>query len=160
MFIWSASKETHMRVIKLSKDEFKNMNSLNTYFDSTLNSREPIGRFNLTKGKIASKGKKALFRGEMLLFTWNATLVKIARSASSLISSDSVSGFTERGDIQEYPSYFLIDMESVRNPIRPYSLSDLNRLIFENSGVEVNTIGQAWNWINDSEELEDWFDSL
>jgi len=149
-----------MRVIKLSKDEFKNMNSLNTYFDSTLKSREPIGRFNLTKGKIASKGKKALFRGEMLLFTWNATLIKIARSASSLISSDSVSGFTERGDIQEYPNYFLIDMESVRNPIRPYSLSDLNRLIFENSGVEVNTIGQAWNWINDSEELEDWFDSL
>ena len=150
-----------MRVIKLSKDEFKNMNSLNTYFDSMLNSREPIGRFNLTKGKIASKGKKALFRGGNASFLLGMQpLSKIARSASSLISSDSVSGFTERGDIQEYPNYFLIDMESVRNPIRPYSLSDLNRLIFENSEVEVNTIGQAWNWINDSEELEDWFDSL
>ena len=149
-----------MRVIKLSKDEFTNINSLNHYFDSTLKNRNPVGRFNLTKGKIASKGKKALFRGEMILFTWNASLVRIARSASSLILSDTISDFNGKGNIQEYPNYFLIDMDSVRRPIRSYSLSDLNNLIFENSGFEINTIGQAWNWVNPTDELEDWFESL
>ena len=154
------SDETNMRVIKLSIDEFPNINSLNTYFDSTLKERDSIGRFNLTKRKIATKGKKALFNGEMLLFTWNTNLVRIARAASSLISSDSISGFTETGNLQEYPHFFLIDMDSVRKPIRSLSQSDLNRIIFEKTGEEINTIGHAWNWVNDSDELEDWFEGI
>ena len=154
------SDETNMRVIKLSIDEFPNINSLNTYFDSTLKERDSVGRFNLTKGKIASKGKKALFNGEMLLFTWKTNLVRISRAASSLISSDSISEFIETGNLQEYPHFFLIDMDSVRKPIRSLSQSDLNRIIFEKTGEEINTIGQAWNWVNDSDELEDWFEGI
>jgi hypothetical protein len=149
-----------MRVIKLSEDEFPNLNSLNTYFDSTLKERDLVGRFNLTKGKIASKGKKALFKGEMLLFTWCTKLVRVARAECGLDSSDPISEFTETGHRQEYPYFFLIDMESVRTPVKHLSQTDLNKIILEKTGEEINTIGQAWNWVNDSEELEDWFESI
>jgi hypothetical protein len=153
------SDEPNMRVIKLSIDEFPNINSLNTYFDSKLKEKDPVGRFNLTKGKIASEGKRAIFNGEMLLFTWNTNLVRIARAASSLIS-DSISELTETGNPQQYPNFFLIDMDSVRKPIEPLSQSDLNRIIQEKTGKKINTIGQAWNWVNDSDELEDWFEDI
>ena len=73
------------------EEEFVSMGQLNDYFDNQLPARDIVGRFNMTKGKIVKSGLKALFRGEMLLFTWNTELVRIGRADSAQIFT--VDGF-------------------------------------------------------------------
>ena len=82
-----------MRIIKMNnEDEFATREQLDHYFDNELLNRDVVGRFNMTKSKIALNGPKALFRGEMLLFTWSTELVRIGRSGSEqILSSDGLS---------------------------------------------------------------------
>jgi hypothetical protein len=141
-----------MRIIKLSKEkEFPTRHDLENYFNSILLEREIVGRFNLTPKKIRRTGKQALFRGEMLLFTWDTELVRIGRSASEQIYTDGS---------EKYPSYFVLDMNSVKIPKRLLYQSDLDISLSGILSRKIVTGSQGFNWIEEIEEVEDWFETL
>ena len=150
-----------VRIIKMSiEEEFPTRTLLDKYFDHDLLERDIIGRFNLPDGKITKSGTKMLFRGEMLLFTWNTELVRIGRTDSGLVSAVNSSGMSGKGEKKSYPNYFVIDMETLKKPNQLLFQSDLNSILSEISSAKVNAISQAFNWIEETEKLEDWFESL
>lgn len=51
-------------------------------------------------------------------------------------------------------------METLKKPNQLLFQSDLNSILSEISGAKVNAISQAFNWIEETEKLEDWFESL
>jgi len=150
-----------MRIIKMNnKDEFGTREQLDHYFDNELLNRDIVGRFNMTESKIALNGPKALFRGEMLLFTWSTELVRIGRSGSEQILSSDGYEKTGTGILRKYPSYFVIDMDALRKPKRRMFQADLDEQLSKLVGKKINTGVQGWNHIDELEAVEDWFEQL
>ena len=116
------------------KDEFPTRASLEKYFQNELFEREIVGRFNITKGRIAKNGPKILVPGELLLFTWDTQLVRIGRSATAQIFSEDGYEETSKGELKKYPSYFVIDMDSLRIPKTTLFQNDLDRILSEITG--------------------------
>ena len=94
-----------MRVIKLSPEDmsFPDRSSVYRYFEKDLPERKPPGKFKVTLRKIAKDG---LAPGEPLIFSYQAEITHIARASSGRIDN-------EEGDIDRYPFYFIIDLDSV-----------------------------------------------
>ncbi len=142
------------------KEEFLTRESLEKYFQNDLFVSKIIGRFYLTKGRIRKEGPGALVPGELLLFTWDTELIRIGRSATQQIFTDDGYERTAKGDLKKYPSYFVIEMDSLRVPKETLFQSDLNLVLTEISGTEVKTANQGFNWIEESEKLQKWFEEL
>ena len=150
-----------MRIIKMSKKhEFPSRKTLENYFKTKLFDREIIGRFNLTKGRIRKSGPEALVEGELLLFTWDTELVRIGRTLSQQIFCDDGYEKTSKGELKKYPSYFVIDMDSLRVPKEILFQTDLDNILSEISGREIKTKNQGFNWIQESKDLHEWFNGL
>ena len=139
-----------MRIIKMNnEDEFATREQLDHYFGNELLNREIVGRFNMTKSKIALHGPKALFRGEMLLFTWSTELVRIGRSKSEQILSSDGYEKTGTGILRKYPSYFVIDMDVLRKPKTRIFQADLNEQLSNLVSKKINTGVPGWNHIDE-----------
>jgi hypothetical protein len=145
-----------VRIVKMSTEEFSSLARLNHYFESDLPTRQIPGQFKLPKGKIATRGPTSLFNGEMLLFTYQGKLVRIARVDSGITVHDP----PLKGKNREYPQSFIIDVDSIRKPKRKYTLAELDDIIPPMAGEEIGKIAgtQGWNWIPETEEIEDWFE--
>ena len=87
----------------------------------------------------------------MLLFTWDTELVRIGRSASEQIYTDGS---------EKYPSYFVLDMNSVKVPKRLLYQRDLDISLSGILSRKIVTGSQGFNWIEEIEEVEDWFETL
>ena len=146
------------RIVKMSTQEFPTILRLNHYFDIDLPARETPGQFNIPKGKIAPKGPKSLFKGEMLLFTFQGALVRIGRADSGINAHEP----PLKGKNREYPFFFIVDIDSIRKPKRKYLLNDLDNILSPIAGEKIGKISgsQGWNWLPETEEIEDWFESI
>ena len=148
-----------MRVIKLSADEeFPTREKMERYFTSELPSRYRPGQFNLTKGKITPEGKTTLFEGEMLFFSWKGEVVRVGRAGSGIVKPETP--VLEEG--KSYPYFFIVDIESLKQPLASLTLKDLDEIIPPLVDGDVKKISgaQGWNWAPETEKLEDWFDSI
>lgn len=126
-----------MRLIKLSKEEFRKEEDIEHFFGpefnknkSILEQREPPGTFYISESRI---GKNGIKEGETLLFTYDGKLRFIAKSASGRL--------TKPGK-KRFPNYFVIDMNSLRQS-KPIRVNDLEKLF---DGVRGNKSfkGQPW----------------
>lgn len=123
-----------MRIIKLSDrdKDFPDRKSVDYYFQHKLTNKKPPGKFLLTKGRIAKDGIKS---GEQLIFSYKTEILYIALSASSRMEN-----LDE--DVDMYPFYFVIDMNSII-PAKG-NLSDIESICFK---AEINkNIVRAQGW--------------
>src|SRR5262245_46714124 len=93
-----------MRLIKLSKEEFPSLDEVRDFFNHDIRGMTPSGKFRVPSGWIA---QDALEAGEALIFAYQSRAVFTARAGSELRPNDDE--WHER-----YPSYFLVDLESLR----------------------------------------------
>jgi len=77
-------------------------------------------------------------------------------------SCASLSRKKSKGKNREYEQFFIIDVDSIRKPNRRYSLDELDDILWPLSGEQMKQISgtQGWNWIPETEEIEDWFESI
>lgn len=123
-----------MRLVKLSTVEFENIADVNDYFAVQLPARTPPGQFRIPKGWIAQDG---LNRGDVLLFSFNSRVVRVARSASGrLQNSDEYQ--------VDYPHYFVVDLKTVRQV--DFSVVDLEGEMQQMCGV-TKSIAVAQGWV-------------
>jgi hypothetical protein len=123
-----------MRIIKLSdKDkDFPTRERVDYYFQHKLPNKNLPGKFLLTKGRIAKDGIES---GEQLIFSYKTEILYIALSASGRIEN-----LDEEVDM--YPFYFLIDMDSL-TPAKGL-LSDIESICF-NYEINKNIVhSQGW----------------
>jgi hypothetical protein len=128
-----------MRIIKLSHrdKDFPNRKSVDYYFLHKLSNRNPAGKFLLTKGRIAKDGIEI---GEQLIFSYKTEILYMALSASGRIEN-----LDE--DVDMYPFYFLIDMDSL-TPAKG-NLSDIESLCVD-AGINKNIVrAQGWPFIQE-----------
>lgn len=128
-----------MRIIKLSDrdKDFPNRESVEYYFQNKLPNRKPPGKFLLTKGRIAINGIES---GEQLIFSYKTEILYIALSASGRMEN-----LDE--DVDMYPFYFVIDMDSI-TPAKG-SLSDIES-ICSKAAINKNIVrAQGWPCIKD-----------
>src|SRR5262245_37083906 len=97
-----------MRIIKLSTDEFETFEKVETFF-TQLSSRTPIGKFRITKGRIAKDGLQI---GEKLLFSYRTRVCYFAEAASGVFKN--LDEYSE-----EYPHFFQVNVAT----LRPASIS-------------------------------------
>ncbi len=121
-----------MRVVKLSKEEFSELEDVRRFFRNLLK-RNPPGKFRITKGRIA---KNALEPGEKILFSYSRRVYFIAQSASSRLKN-------EDKYQNKYPSYFLLDMDTL-HPV-DISLFDVEKRYHQETG-ETKHLVQAQGW--------------
>jgi len=133
------------------------------YFTITLPNRNPTGQFNMPKGKLSRTGKMALFEGEILFLSWKGKILRVARAGSGVIEPpEPTPEATSYGDVRYYEFYFIIDLDTLRKPAIKLTLKDLDEILPPLVGGEIKRISgtQGWNWAPETEELEDWFDSI
>lgn len=94
-----------MRIIKLSEEEFSDLQDVQEFFRDDLPHREPRGKFRITPGRIAKDGLQS---DEQLLFSYKGVIYYVALSATGRLDNDD-----ECQD--EYPYYFQIDMDTLRS---------------------------------------------
>jgi hypothetical protein len=128
-----------MRIIKLSDrdKDFPNRKSVDYYFQNKLLKKNPPGKFLLTKGRISKEGIET---GEQLIFSYKTEILYMALSAS---------GRKENldEDVDMYPFYFVIDMESL-TPAKG-NLSDIESLCSD-AGINKNIVrAQGWPCIQE-----------
>ena len=142
----------------MSTEEFPTRARLGHYFDSDLPTRKTPGQFKLPKGKITTDGPRSLFIGEMLLFTYQGILVRIARAKSGITVHDP----PLKGKKRDYPRSFIVDVDTIRIPKRNFTLAELDDILYPMAGEDIGKISgsQGWNWIPETEEIEDWFESI
>lgn len=124
-----------MRIIKLSPEDsdMRTISDVDNYFRVKLPSRDPMGQFFLTKSKISKDG---MFPGEMLVFSYNKSIVYTARAASERRA-------TEGPKAAAFPYYFCVDVDS----IKPASvdLQDLERQLHVSKAHDKNIVQtRAW----------------
>ena len=132
-----------MRIIKLSKDEFEDLDKVNDYFQHKLYDRILVGQFRLPS-------KKTIEKGELLLFSYE----KIVRFTA--IAKEGVSeNHDEFSD--EYPYYFIIDMETLEVAEMSFEqIEDFLRDIYDKSIASA----RAWSKIPDSPTTNELWDLL
>jgi hypothetical protein len=92
-----------MRIVKLSKDIFPDLESVMVFFRDYLPERNPPGKFRITEGRIAQDG---LEPGEEILFSYSGRIYFMAQSATGCLRN-------EDEHRNKYPFYFLIDMDTL-----------------------------------------------
>ncbi len=93
-----------MRIVKLSADEFPDLEDVDWFFEEELAAREPRGKFRIPRGWIAADG---LQPGEPILFSYRS-IVRYSALAGS--------GRQRNNDDQRerYPYYFVVDPETLQ----------------------------------------------
>lgn len=124
----------NMRVVKLSSDEFPNLESARSFFQSALPVRSPRGKFCVTDARISPKG--GLAPGDYLVFTHKSRIVFTARSGSRLLPN--------RGEFRDtHPWYFVVELDTLRE-------ADIGVGEFESKMIRVGlppkTIGATQGW--------------
>ena len=129
-----------MRIIKMSVDVFETLDVLIQFFQEDLPAHDPPGKFRIPKGRIA---EDCLAEREPLLFSYESSVVYTARAASGRCKNRD-----ECSD--EYPFYFLVDMETVRRvDVTLVEVEDRLRA----TGVRKHIVhSQGWPTIPDSPE--------
>ncbi len=131
-----------MRIVKLSTNPptgFATLDGVRRFFFTDIRERKPPGRFDVTPGRIAQDG---LVSGEALVFTYKARVVFTARVGSGLMPN-------EDEERQQYPSYFVVDLATLREADEDFH--DVERQYNEATGAGLNLVeSQGWNRIPDS----------
>ncbi len=112
------------------------------FFRNILPSKEPPGRFNITKGMIAADGMEP---GEKIVFSYDTQCVYIASTKSGRL--DDTSNY-------DYPHYFIIDVEKII-PAKG-QLVDLETKLHELGVLEPNAtiMSRGWRRLDLSENQE------
>lgn len=131
-----------MRIIKLSKEEFKDKVSIKEFFFSDLPNRENPGAFYLTKGRLSSE--KFSF-GEKIVFSYEGKAIFISESASDILDSNDQ-------DKDKYPTYFQVNLEKLIDVTdKSISLEHIEDLFKFYSGEYKNLLkSQGWPMIEDT----------
>ncbi len=131
-----------MRVIKLG-DEFPTREDALRFFRTELWERTPPGKFRVTAGRIAAG---ALEPREPLLFTHCGRVLFTARAGSGLVDNDD-------GERDRYPSYFVVDRESLREVDEPVVVIEEQYNAAAGTAVNISR-SQGWNRLEDSAHTE------
>lgn len=127
-----------MRIVKLSKRaEFADLNAVREFF-AELPSRTPPGKFRLPDGWIA---KDHFNPNERLIFTFEGRAVFIGRSQSGVLPN-------EDEYRHDYPSYFVVDTDSLRE--LDVDLSDLEQKYNAAAQEKRGFRGQGWTLLAES----------
>ena len=129
-----------MRLIKLSQadKEMRTRADVISFFNGVLRQKSRLGEFGLTKGKSKMAG---IHRGTLLLFSYKAECMFIARAASEIIPDSD----------PEHPAYFVIDVDSIAKA--KSSLHEYEQALKKRGLLKKNLVrGQAWPEL--SEECE------
>lgn len=130
-----------MRIIKLSaKDcEFPDRPSVDVYFTENLPTREPVGKFLITHGRIRSDGIRL---NEIVIFSYKSELTHTAKAASGRLRN------TDENNAQ-YPWYFLVDVDTIRS--QKGKLCDIEEGLLQR-GMKRNLVQtRGWPTIRDHE---------
>lgn len=143
-----------MRIIKLAEKEFKSMKDVFNYFEGNNNSlltRNPKGKFRLTKGRI---GAEKFFPGEKLAFTYQGYVCYKAISDTGVLEN-----LDDKK--QNYPNYFIIDIESIRRLKKFDSVQFIDDHLrnYRNVGKNVAK-SRGWVIIEDNESTDEFWDEL
>lgn len=132
-----------MRIIKLSKDEFENLEEVFDFFQRKLYYRNPEGQFRLPSSKTIQKD-------EMLLFSYE----KVVRFTA--IAKEGVSENHDELSV-DYPYHFIIDMDTLESA--KMSLEKVEAFV---RGVYDKSIAGARSWskIPDSPTTNELWDML
>ncbi|MCB0195750.1 MAG: hypothetical protein KDJ65_27620 [Anaerolineae bacterium] len=122
-----------MRIIKLSEEIFSDLDDVMEFFRDYLPQRDPPGKFRITEGRIAQGG---LEPGEEVLFSYNGKIYFMAQSATGRLAN-------EDKHKDEYPFYFLVDMDTLR-PVG-MSLHDVEQRYHHETG-ETKSLVQTRGW--------------
>lgn len=131
-----------MRIIKFSKEDedFPCIDMAANFFEMKLNSTEPKGKFEITKGRISQNG---LERKEKLVFSYNGQMIYMAEAATG----------RERNRPEystRYPNYFCIDMATLK-PIKG-KLGELEKKLQQKKIHSKNIVkSQGWPIIVEKE---------
>ncbi|MDM8524774.1 hypothetical protein QUF80_15505 [Desulfococcaceae bacterium HSG8] len=143
-------EERQMRIIKLSKEEFPSLNKVKEFFYEYLPSTTPVGKFMLTKRRIAKKG---LEQGEKILFSYDSTIRYIAQTASTVLRNE------DEKYREKYPSFFLVDLDTLHQA--EFSLYEFEKKLHEKTSETKSIVrSQGWPTIPDSQFTEEFWDSL
>ncbi len=132
-----------MRIIKLSKDEFGDLDEVLDFFQRDLYNRNPEGQFRLPNNKTIEKD-------ELLLFSYQ----KVVRFTA--IAKEGVSENHDKLSV-DYPYHFIIDMETLESA--EMSLEKVEEFL---QGVYDKSIASARSWskIPDSPTANELWDLL
>ena len=138
-----------MRIVKLSEDIFPDLESVMVFFRDYLPERNPPGKFRITEGRITEDG---LEPGEEILFSYNGRIYFRAQSATGRLKN-------EDEHQNEYPFYFLVDMDTLR-PVG-ISLHDVEQRYHQETG-ETKSLVQTRGWpkIENETFVTSFWDSL
>lgn len=138
-----------MRIVKLSEDIFPELEDVMVFFRDYLPERTPPGKFRITEGRIAQGG---LEPGEEILFSYNGRIYFIAQSATGRLKN-------EDEHQNEYPFYFLVDMDTLR-PVG-ISLHDVEQRYHQETS-ETKSLVQTRGWpkIENETFVTSFWDSL
>lgn len=142
--VYFSKYEESMRIIKLSQSDtdFPDRSSVDEYFKFKLANKEPVGKFLLTKGRIAESG---ILPGESIIFSYRTEITHIAKAASKRTVN-------ENFDNKHYPFYFLIDMETIC-PAQG-TLADVETALFSAGIYKTIVRTQGWPRIPESFEAD------
>ncbi len=122
-----------MRVVKLSEEIFPELENVMMFFRDDLPERNPPGKFRITERRIAQDG---LEPGEEILFSYNGQIYFIAQSSTGRLEN-------EDEHQNEYPFYFLVDMDTLRSV--DISLHDVEQKYHQETG-ETKSLVQTQGW--------------
>jgi hypothetical protein len=134
-----------MRVVKLTLEDFPTMAILEDYFEN-ISSPSMNGRVDIDGDCM---GDSRIVSGEIVVFLHGGTLVKIARSSSSIINPSN-----------DLPRHFTIDIESIHSPKRMMRISEFQEILFKVAGLATNLASKNWNHLQDSDVLVSIIDRL
>jgi len=125
-----------MRIIKLGKKEFCNLDSAKEFFSTELPKRNPVGMFGFKRRLIAKDGISA---GEKVIFSYGGEIIYYALSSSG--RNDSIDE-----DREEYPYYFQVNMNTLKHvKSQDLTLSELEKYYHLNGGEKKRFVRtQAW----------------
>ncbi|MCB0170064.1 MAG: hypothetical protein KDJ97_05885 [Anaerolineae bacterium] len=138
-----------MRIVKLSEEIFSDLESVMRFFRDYLPQRDPPGKFRITEGRITQDG---LEPGEEMLFSYNGTIYFIAQSATGRLEN-------EDEHQNEYPFYFLVDMDTLR-PVE-ISLHDVEQRYHQETGETKSLVHtRGWPKIENETFITSFWNSL
>ncbi len=138
-----------MRVVKLSEKIFPKLEDVMVFFRDCLPERDPPGKFRITKGRIAQDG---LEPEEEILFSYNGRIYFIAKSKT-------VRRKNEDKDKNEYPFYFLVNMNELHSV--NISLHDVEQRYHQETGETKSLVQtQGWPKIENETFVAGFWDSL
>ena len=148
--VLKGNTDKYMRVIQLSpKDtDMATREMVDTFFLKKLPNRDPLGKFRLTRTRVAEDG---LSPGERLLFAYKGQCVYQARVLRGRVEN-------EDAKREIYPYYFCVDVDSlVKTTGR---LSDLEQELHQLSLVNKSLHSAGWTSIDETLELRNALDRI